>query len=55
MDAPSLSGRRAFRPVQRRRGPANTGMHPVQEPSWRVICRMAGTRDGSTPPEGQSR
>jgi hypothetical protein len=55
MDAPSLSGRRAFYPMQRRRGPANTGMRPVQEPSSRVIPPMAATRDGSTSAEGQLR
>ncbi len=55
MDAPSLAGHRTFHPVQYGGGPANTGMHPIQEPSSRVICRMAGTRDGSTPPEGQLR
>jgi hypothetical protein len=55
MDAPSLSGRRAFHPVQRRRGPANKGVQPVQKPSSRVIPRMAATRDGSTQPEGQLR
>jgi hypothetical protein len=55
MDAPALSGLRAFRPVEQRRGPANKGMHPVQKPSSRVIPPMAATRDGSTKPEGQLR
>jgi hypothetical protein len=53
MDAPSLSGLRAFHPVQQRGGPANTGMQPVQKPSSRVIPRMTATRDGSDLLEGR--
>ncbi len=55
MDAPAFFSASAFHPVQQTASLANTGMPPVQQPSSRVIPRMAPTRDGSAPPEGHPR